>query len=48
MDIYSERRQKEMMDWVYEISVPKDNGDLLCHLVVAMPKKKGIIGRLEI
>ncbi len=35
------------MDRVYEIRAHEDNGGLPCRLVVAMPKKKGIVKRLE-
>ena len=35
------------MDLVYEISVPKDEKDLLRHLVIVVLKKKSIISWLE-
>ena len=43
MKIYSEREWKEMMEWAYEIPAPKDNGDLPCRLIVAVPKKKALL-----
>ncbi len=36
-----------MMDRIWEILNPKDNGGLLRRLVVAVPKKKDIVSRLE-
>ncbi len=35
------------MDRTCEISAPEDNGGLLQCLVVAVPKKKSIVSRLE-
>lgn len=35
------------MEQTYEILAPKNNGDLPHYLIVAVPKKKGIISRLE-
>ncbi len=46
-EIHSKREWKEMMDQVCEIPAPEDNGGLPRRLVVAVPKKKGIISRLE-
>ncbi len=48
IEIYSESEWKEMIDRACEIPASKDNGGLLCCLVVAMPKKKSIVNRLEI
>ncbi len=46
MKIHSEREWKEMMDQACEIPVPEDNKGLPRRLVVAVPKKSGIISRL--
>ncbi len=46
-EIYSKRKWKEMMDQAYKIPAPEDNGDLPRHMVIAVPKKKIIICRLE-
>ncbi len=46
-EIHSEREWKEMIDQACEITAPEDNGGLLRRLVVAVPKKKGIVSRLE-
>ncbi len=35
------------MDWVCEITAPEDNGGLSRRLVVAVPKKRGIVSKLE-
>lgn len=37
-----------MMERAYEIPASEVNGNLLRRLIVAMPKKKGIVSRLEI
>ena len=41
--IYLEREQKELMELVYEIPAPKDNGDLPRRLIVAVQKKKALL-----
>ena len=38
-EIYSEQEWKKMIERACEIPAPEDNGDLLCHLMVAIPKK---------
>ncbi len=47
MEIYSEREWKEMIYRACEIPAPEDNGGLPRRLVVAMPKKRGIVSRLK-
>lgn len=37
-----------MMEWKCEIPISKNNGGLSHYLVVAVPKQKSIVGRLEI
>ena len=39
-EIHLEREWKEMIERAYKISKPKNNKDLLRHLIVAVPKKK--------
>ncbi len=46
-EIHSKRKWKEMMDRAYEIPAPEDNEGLPRRLVVAMPKKRGIVSRLK-
>ncbi len=46
-EIYSEREWKEMMQRASEIPAPEDNGDFPRRLVVSVPRKKGIVSRLE-
>ncbi len=46
-EIHWEREWKEMMDRAYKIPVPEDNGSLPRHLVIAVPKKRDIISKLE-
>lgn len=36
-----------MMKQIYKISAPKDNGGLPRRLVIVVPKKKGIISKIE-
>ena len=36
-----------MIKQVYKILVSEDNGDLPRYLIVVVPKKKGILNRLE-
>ncbi len=47
MEIYSEREWKEMMDQACKIPAPKNNGGLPRRLIVAVPKKIGIVNKLE-
>ncbi len=47
MEIYSEREWNETIDWACKIPVLEDNGDLPRRLVVALPKKRGVVSRLE-
>ncbi len=46
-EIHSKRELKEMIDRACEIPALEDNGGLPRRLVVAVPKKKGIVSRLE-
>lgn len=43
--IHLKGEQKEMMQQIYEIPAPEDNGRFLYRLVVGVPKTKGIITR---
>ena len=47
-EIYSERKWKKMMERAYLILAPENNGDLPPRLIVAVPKKTDIVGKLEI
>ena len=47
IEIHLERKWKKMMNWASEILAPKDNRVLPRHLVVVVPKKRGIINRLK-
>lgn len=42
-EIYLEKKQKKMMDQIYEISLSEDNGNLPYCLVVAVPKKQALL-----
>ncbi len=46
-EIYLEREWKEMMQRACEIPSPEDNGVCSRRLVVSVPRKKGIVSRLE-
>ena len=46
-EIHSEREWKEMMDQACEIPAPEDNGGLPRRLVVAVPKKRGMVSRFK-
>ncbi len=46
-EIYSEREWKEMMQQVFEITSPEDNGGFPRRLLVSVPRKKGMVSRLE-
>lgn len=48
IEIYSKRKQKVIIKRIYKILIPKDNRDLPHCLVVAIPKKKGMISKLGI
>ena len=45
--IYSEREWKEMIQWAFEIPASKDNRGFLRRLVISVPRKKGLVNRLE-
>ena len=36
-----------MILWAYEILASEDNGGFLYHLIVFLPRNKGLISRLE-
>lgn len=45
--IYLEKRQKKMIKQIYEIPALKNNKSLLRYLIIAMPKKTGIINKFK-
>lgn len=46
-EIGSKREWKEIIQQIYKIPVLEDNKGFLCRLMVSVPKKKGLISRLE-
>lgn len=47
IEIHIEKEWKEIIKQTSKILAPKDNGNLLCCLIIAISKRKDIISRLK-